>query len=420
MIGDFGEVYVLDWGLALPTGTMPSDSGGGIRVAGTPAYMAPEMVNQRPITEQTDVYLLGSVLHFLLTGKPRHQGASFFDLIGKIHRSLPIDFDDEVPAELGAICNKAVRREPDERYGSVAELHQAISAALQHRASEQLADEAEQRLERRRLATECRFAFKQALQMWSESERASDGFGKAIALLVELEIEQGNEAAARALLTELPSPDERLQQRVEELAERLAGERERVQRLTDIAHAQDTSVLQRDRAIQLLVLTTIALLICVVLILARRLSGFQLSYAFALPLSLLPPALVGGLLAFSRVRRMRNLVNRKLVWALLAMTCTPPIVRWLGYRAGLRVEQALFFELAAAASAAVVTALFVDKRLLLPAGFSVVCTIAAGLLPSLVVELTAVGTVGALIWVAFMWLAPSLAKPKDGPAPPAS
>jgi len=429
MIGDFGEVYVLDWGLALPTGTPSGGVGGGIRVAGTPAYMAPEMVNQKPITEQTDVYLLGSVLHFLLTGRTRHQGASFFDLIGKIHRSSPVCFDDDVPAELGAICNKAVSREPADRFGSVADFRQAIAAALQHRGSEQLADEAEKRLasyhvlieldqpdplERRRLATECRFAFRQALQMWTESERARRGLDRALELLIDLEIEQGNEAAARALLAEMPSPDERLQERVEELAERLEAERARVQRLTDIAHAQDASVLQRDRALQLLALTTLAMIICVVVILARRLVGYQLTYQLLLPLSLLPPLLVGGLLSFSRVRRMRNLVNRKLVWALLAMTCTPVVVRWLAYRAQLPVEQALLFELAAAASGAVITSLFVDKRLLMPAGLSVVCTIVAGLLPELVVELTVLGTVGALIWVAFMWLAPSVARGARG------
>ena len=74
MVGSFGEVYLVDWGIAAPPG--PSR-----QLAGTPVYMAPEMLggDHAVISAQTDVYLLGSVLCELLTGQPPH------DEIGRAH-----------------------------------------------------------------------------------------------------------------------------------------------------------------------------------------------------------------------------------------------------------------------------------------------------------------------------------------------
>ena len=78
MLGDFGEVLVMDWGLALPTtgftksrNVMPPVSMGG-----TPAYMAPEMA-LGPIERigfHSNVYLLGAILYEIVTGHPPHTG----------------------------------------------------------------------------------------------------------------------------------------------------------------------------------------------------------------------------------------------------------------------------------------------------------------------------------------------------------
>jgi len=73
MVGSFGEVYLLDWGVAL-RGSEAKDA--PIEIVGTPQYMAPEMVRAEAeaIDARTDVYLLGATLHALLTGTPRHTG----------------------------------------------------------------------------------------------------------------------------------------------------------------------------------------------------------------------------------------------------------------------------------------------------------------------------------------------------------
>ncbi len=76
MLGAFGEVYVVDWGIALNLADDPrlpriADARG---VVGTPAYMAPEMAlgDAAALSPRTDVYLLGAVLHRVLTGAPPH------------------------------------------------------------------------------------------------------------------------------------------------------------------------------------------------------------------------------------------------------------------------------------------------------------------------------------------------------------
>ncbi|HEX7837328.1 MAG TPA: serine/threonine-protein kinase, partial [Kofleriaceae bacterium] len=83
MLGDFGEVYVLDWGVARVLGegdehpsvrdivTAPGETQTGAAM-GTPGYMAPEQALGYGITPAVDVYALGCVLFEILTGEPLH------------------------------------------------------------------------------------------------------------------------------------------------------------------------------------------------------------------------------------------------------------------------------------------------------------------------------------------------------------
>ena len=69
MVGSFGEVYLVDWGVATKPGPVT-------QIAGTPAYMAPEMLggDGAEISPRTDVYLLGAVLYEILAGRAPHTG----------------------------------------------------------------------------------------------------------------------------------------------------------------------------------------------------------------------------------------------------------------------------------------------------------------------------------------------------------
>jgi serine/threonine protein kinase len=102
MIGAFGEVLVLDWGVAKVRGILLPEHGA---VVGTPGYMAPEQeAGRTDVDERADVHALGGLLAFLLCGKPTTEGRA------------------EIPRALAAIVKRARAGEPEARYASVAAL----------------------------------------------------------------------------------------------------------------------------------------------------------------------------------------------------------------------------------------------------------------------------------------------------------
>jgi tRNA A-37 threonylcarbamoyl transferase component Bud32 len=137
VLGPFGEVVVLDWGLArvrgrpldgapiqpLPDGLPEMTAAGG--VAGTPAFMAPEQARGGLTDERSDVYGLGAVLYLILTGRPPHVARHSFEVLqlareGKV--MPPRHLGGDVPRGLEAICLKALAEEPSGRYQGAAEL----------------------------------------------------------------------------------------------------------------------------------------------------------------------------------------------------------------------------------------------------------------------------------------------------------
>ncbi|QJX00291.1 serine/threonine-protein kinase [Frigoriglobus tundricola] len=101
MVGAFGEVQVMDWGLAKVIGADPDAPGGteggpapedpvatlaGL-VKGTPSYMAPEQARSEPVDARADVFALGGVLAVVLTGRPPFVGNSVADTIVRAARA---------------------------------------------------------------------------------------------------------------------------------------------------------------------------------------------------------------------------------------------------------------------------------------------------------------------------------------------
>lgn len=104
MIGAFGEVQVMDWGLAKVIGTADATvvgAGGSFSedaaatvagtVKGTPAYMAPEQARGEPVDVRADVFALGGILAVMLTGKPPFAGN---DVLDTIIRAASAELDD--------------------------------------------------------------------------------------------------------------------------------------------------------------------------------------------------------------------------------------------------------------------------------------------------------------------------------------
>ena len=154
MVGEFGEVLVMDWGLAVevtpePVPGSPIPHRTQLRApCGTPAYMAPELAEGRgaDVGPWTDVFLLGAILLELITGRPPNRGATFRETVMMALRCPPRDIPLEVPADLAEICRKALARDPRERYQTVQELQAALDEHLAHRESLQVSKRAGDRL----------------------------------------------------------------------------------------------------------------------------------------------------------------------------------------------------------------------------------------------------------------------------------
>ncbi len=145
MLGDFGEVYLLDWGLAKVVGA-PETAGGAEGASvhgsgatragdamGTPGYMAPGQVRGEldRVDERCDVYALGAILFELLTLERLHQGATVQELYattlgGAEARAAVRAPGHAVPPELEAVYVRATALEPAERFPSARELHDAV------------------------------------------------------------------------------------------------------------------------------------------------------------------------------------------------------------------------------------------------------------------------------------------------------
>jgi serine/threonine protein kinase len=151
MVGSFGEVLVIDWGVAkllqvdenqelrealasnkLPVeyslcSSEPNETANGT-VIGTPAYMAPEQargeVDRTDL--RTDVYALGAILFFLLTGNSPPESSA----VDASVQIFPATIKSDIPKGIKAVCLKAIAFDPDHRYSSASELSVEIDMFL--------------------------------------------------------------------------------------------------------------------------------------------------------------------------------------------------------------------------------------------------------------------------------------------------
>jgi eukaryotic-like serine/threonine-protein kinase len=262
MIGRFGEVYVVDWGLAVRVAEQTAGDGAPRPIVGTPAYMAPEMAAGFEVDERTDVYLLGAILHELLTGAPPHDGNTLVAVLAAAYASEPKAYGDGVPEDLATLCRDAMRQDPTSRPPSVRAFRDRLVGHLQHRASMAMARRGHERFETlaaddlaspegragaRRGLIECRFAFMQALDEWDGNRSAARGLRACDELGVRLDVADGHASAARAALEALGDPPAELVAAVEALEAGQARAREEAERLRQLAHDHDARVGGRTR-----------------------------------------------------------------------------------------------------------------------------------------------------------------------------
>ena len=277
MLGRYGEVFLGDWGVAVERADTPEAAAEPVAVAGTPAFMAPEMLVGRrgALDARTDVFLLGATVHAVLTGEGRHRGGSLSATLRAAAAPQPVDYGDRLPPDVGALLNRCTAADPDARPASAAALRAELRELLRLRSLAPTLQAAFERLERfdaafagdgdatdagdaalLRLLTEARFGFAQVLAADADSGPAHAGARAALLRQVRFELRGGHVERARAALAELraetdtaglASDHDALQAEIDAVEARLRAEEASREALRALGAAHDPNVGRRAR-----------------------------------------------------------------------------------------------------------------------------------------------------------------------------
>ncbi|MEQ8819679.1 MAG: protein kinase [Sumerlaeia bacterium] len=220
IVGDFGEVYLTDWGLAvlydkellvksrygLDPPELPSiDS--APNPAGTPAFMAPEQAdsNSRRIGPWTDVYLLGATLYRLLCGTAPRDPAPYERLLGQIEKGLYVPLSHRKdcyapPHELAELVEEAMAFEPERRptaKGFISRLEEYVTGAGARRDSNLIMEKVQKFAESESqndydyygdLISE----ISRAIYLWPDNKKAIEMKDLILLRFVELALDRGD------------------------------------------------------------------------------------------------------------------------------------------------------------------------------------------------------------------------------------
>jgi serine/threonine-protein kinase len=395
MLGAYGEVYLVDWGIAVSleedeTGRLPLardvDS-----LAGTPAFIAPELASGEGarIDGRTDVYLLGAVLHHLVTGEFRHDGGSVMAILMKAYQSEPVDYDESVPQELADICNRATSADRDARFAEVDAFRHALVEFKQHRDSLRLSKRAMERLGKlrdlvvdifrgeidssdidddvtalvNRLYNESRFGFEQALEIWENNREARRGYRLAVESMVAFELHQRNDKAAAVLLDELPDGHPKLERRLANLREELAREAEEIERNRQISQDVDIDMASTQRSRMFVLFGFIFGGMPILNQLAIDMGWATLAFSdYAVQYALVVTAAVLVVIPM-RDKLFKNSINSRFITSVFATIGGLGLVRLSGYMLGLDPAGCIALENVLLAFSVGMMAVAFDKRL---------------------------------------------------------
>ena len=131
--GESDVAKVLDFGLVKLTqdpeaAALTAD----LTVSGTPSYMAPEQATaSKDLDVRADVYAMGAVAYFALTGQPPFSGETAFAIMMAHARDAvvpPSEIRPEIPADLEAVVLKSLAKKPDDRYPDARAMGRALAA----------------------------------------------------------------------------------------------------------------------------------------------------------------------------------------------------------------------------------------------------------------------------------------------------
>ncbi|MBX3276300.1 MAG: serine/threonine protein kinase [Sandaracinaceae bacterium] len=382
MIGEFGEVYVLDWGIAVP---LELAELGEATFAGTPAYMAPEMAANARLTERTDVFLIGGILHEVLTGESLHEAGSLREILDSALTPRARRYGAHVPPELAAIAARATAYHAEDRFATVASLRRALEDFAVHRDALALAERAWARLDDidagaaqdpRAERLEARAGFRQSLSLWVRNERAQAGLDRCLLGLVEQELEDENPAAAALWAAERSTPDPSLDVRIAAKAAELAERARELEALRGYARDRDVRVSADSRRRRAKGFAVLLAAVGAASGSALRAGWFELGY---LELGGLQTLVATSAAAAALWRyREQNLLSRWLANVMVVAAWTPLPVMLATWRLGLPAETSLAIDALVKAGGAVTLGATVQRVFYAAAAINV--TTAAALL----------------------------------------
>ncbi len=248
MVGEYGETLVIDWGLARELGvetnededspsSAPTHTETGLTstgaVLGTPAYMPPEQARGEVVDERADVYAIGALLYSVLTGAAPYREGDSASTLTRVLRSPPppvAEREPRTPADLAAIADKAMARDPEDRYPSARELAEDLK-----------------RFETGQLVSVREYTLAELARRWLARHRAV----VAVAAIGVLLMAGFGTIAVHRIVEEKEAAEE--QRRVAEGQERIADKQRRIAEArseTIAAQANEVTLLQARSALE--------------------------------------------------------------------------------------------------------------------------------------------------------------------------
>lgn len=391
LVGEFGEVVLVDWGIAARLG----EAAVGMAL-GTPAYMAPEMVTGSPADPRNDVYLVGSTLHRVLTGRPRHTGSNVEQVLYAAHRSEPVEYGEEVPVELAAIARRATEAEPGARFQSIEDLVAALDEFEEHRTSRQLTQSADLRArafaersadahdpELLELGRQVRFGYQQALEAWERNEGARLGLLHHLERQIPLALGRDDAAEANAMWADFI----RWGGVHEKLGDRVAKSVRRQEALTKLGKELDLSVRAGWRLAYLGFYTGSAFLFGGLAVASVRFDLVPLDYRIGLYSSAASAMVLSVLVLVGRKALLGTLANQRVTFTVVVVAWGVALHRLVALGVGASLQATLVFDMVLLAMAAAVASVTLNTRLFAVVAILIGLIGGAVLVPSVAFEL---------------------------------
>ena len=237
MIGKFSQVSIMDWGLAVEL-----KKGKPTNLAGTPAYLAPEMAKgpKTSVNKLSDIYLLGALLFHVCTGRPPHHGKTMAACIQSAakntFRKTKPSHESVMP--LLDIAYKAMKTRQEDRYQTVGEFQEAIRAyqsteqsisqsfALSEKSEAELsAAQTEKNYEKFSSAL---FGFRESQRLFSENTDAGKGLVQTKHAYANCALEREDFELGLSLLDENEEDDQALIQQLKKSQKTVESRKSRV------------------------------------------------------------------------------------------------------------------------------------------------------------------------------------------------